>query len=460
MHSSAGDKKRPLQRLQSLKKGNQTPQIEGPAVHNPKAETNGVKSSRGSNLDESRTEVVQGGDASGHLVNGGREIVEISSGGDEESDIDSSDPSEGDNGDNVSIPTSGKDVQMIEERSPEEAAADISQAEEPEEPSFGEMVQANATYPIDVEASFVNTLGDSQSLLPSNPSRVLPTPSATSLGTVLTQSLKTNDINLLESCLHVTDLRTIRSTIERLNSSLAGSLLQKLAERLHRRPGRAGSLMVWVQWTLVSHGGYLAGQPELMKKLSSLHRVIKDRANGLQPLLSLKGKLDMLEAQMQLRKSMQASAQSTNFDDEDDEEGVIYVEGEEEEDSEEEPDRLALENHNNFPQKRAGKSGHLEDYESDARNGSGDDDDAMPTTAHGVVADSEDEAGSDDEDEDVIDDEADETDDDSSGGSSMDDVDHDDVDPVEDDQESDDGAPPPKRPARTRQSGSLYSKQR
>src|SRR5436305_8171617 len=101
---------------------------------------------------------------------------------------------------------------------------------------------------------------------------------------------------------------------------------------MHKRPGRAGSLMVWVQWTLVAHGGYLATQPDLMKKLTTLKRVIDDRARGLQPLLSLKGKLDMLEAQMQLRRSMQSSGMGP--DEEDDEEGVIYVEGQEDEGSE------------------------------------------------------------------------------------------------------------------------------
>jgi len=93
-------------------------------------------------------------------------------------------------------------------------------------------------------------------------------------------------------------------------------------------------LMVWVQWAIVSHGGYLAGQPEVMLHMGSLIRVIKERANGLQPLLQLKGKLDMLSAQLELRRSVQARLAKDQEQEE--EEAVIYVEGQDESSSDEE----------------------------------------------------------------------------------------------------------------------------
>ncbi|KAK8086820.1 U3 small nucleolar RNA-associated protein 6 [Apiospora phragmitis] len=140
------------------------------------------------------------------------------------------------------------------------------------------------------------------------------------------QALRTDDADLLESCLRATDANTIRSTVQRLDSSLAGVLLTKLASRMHRRPGRAGTLLIWVQWTLVTHGGALATQPNLTKKLGELHRVMEERTRGLSSLLSLKGKLDLLVQQMKLRQMMQYS----NEDEEDEkEQGVVYVEGEE-----------------------------------------------------------------------------------------------------------------------------------
>jgi U3 small nucleolar RNA-associated protein 5 len=171
--------------------------------------------------------------------------------------------------------------------------------------------------------------------------------------------------------------------------------------------------MVWVQWTLVTHGGYLATQKDLIKKLAELNRVIDERAKGLQSLLSLKGKLDMLEAQIELRKSMQNQRRRIDEDEED--EGVIYVEGQESDDETMlKPQRLAA-------------NGDLEDM-SDGSEISED----MPTT-NGVIADSEDSSENE-----LIDDEAEETDDDSAD---EDEVDHDD----EDSEEESDEEPPPSK---------------
>jgi U3 small nucleolar RNA-associated protein 5 len=213
------------------------------------------------------------------------------------------------------------DTEMTSPDAALEDGADSDQ--EPATLTFGDLVRANET--IDVPAA----LSGQQPSALATPSKVIAPPSLASLGTVLSQALRTDDADLLESCLHTTDSATVRNTIQRLDSSLAGSLLTKLASRMHRRPGRAGSLMTWVQWTLVAHGGALATQPGLVKKLSELNRVLEERSRGLNSLLSLKGKLDMLEAQMQLRRSMQHHADSDDEDDADADEGVIYVEGEE-----------------------------------------------------------------------------------------------------------------------------------
>ncbi|KAI1210765.1 NUC189-domain-containing protein [Annulohypoxylon truncatum] len=199
-------------------------------------------------------------------------------------------------------------------------ATDGESDQESTQPTFGELARAHDT--IDVPAA----ISTQSPTLPA-PGRALAPPSLSSLGTVLSQALRTDDADLLESCLHTNDLTTIRNTIQRLDSTLAGTLLIKLASRMHRRPGRAGSLMTWVQWTLVAHGGALATQPGLAKKLGELHRVLEERSRGLNSLLALKGKLDLLEAQMELRRGLQRNVDSD--DDNDDEEGIVYVEGEE-----------------------------------------------------------------------------------------------------------------------------------
>ncbi|KAG6119317.1 hypothetical protein E4U14_005522 [Claviceps sp. LM454 group G7] len=199
-------------------------------------------------------------------------------------------------------------------------------------PSFGELLRGNDA--IDVPALLQQSSHSGNLATPSARTVITP-PSHQSLTTVLTQALKTDDTELLESCLHTTDLPTIRNTIERIDSSLAGNLLNKLAARLHRRPGRAGNLMTWVQWTLISHGGSLASQPKVVHSLNGLQKVLAERAKGLNSLLALKGKLDLLESQMDLRRKMQRSSgllrqgeASDEDEDEDDDDDIIWVEGE------------------------------------------------------------------------------------------------------------------------------------
>lgn len=429
---------------------------------------NGVKDVGKSHVDDSHTVVANGGDV--QMGTDPFSAIDVSSAEDE------SEPSEEEAGEEDEPLQAGpmsqltsqedEDIEMQDSEDQNAVAAkdqdEAEEAQEETEPTFGEIIRAKAQQAIDVQASFPP---QNQQVIATTDERNLQLPSGMSLGTVLTQSLRTNDVNLLESCFHVRDLRTVRATIERIDSSLATTLLQKLAERLHSRPGRAGSLMVWIQWTLVAHGGYLASQPEVMKKLTSLHRVVAERANSLQSLLSLKGKLDMLEAQMNLRKSMQARSRVANALDEDDEEGVIYVEGQEESDSDD-----GAENAMQLSQttsKEAIKTAAAEsaseaaesDVEVDDSEGV-DDEDEMPTTTNGVIADSEDE-GSESDDEGLIDDEAVSTDEDSDDDVSADEVNHNDVSSIDSEASSEpEDVPPAKRLAKARLANGLGKKPR
>jgi U3 small nucleolar RNA-associated protein 5 len=273
--------------------------------------TNGVKDTRADRVDESKAQIEQ------HEAEA-PDVVEISSG--EESSAYSGSDDEAEDDKPATNGTHDADDAVM-------ADADEDMEDGAEGQSFGDMLQAAHPETIDVQSAFADREEGTQALVPMNQDRSLALPTATSLGTVLTQALRTNDRDLLETCFQMTDLPSIRSTIQRLQSPLVASLLQRLAERLHKRPGRAGNLMVWVQWSLVSHGGYLASQPDVLKKLKTLSRVIKERANGLQSLVTLKGKLDMLNAQIELRKSVQETRDG-RFDDGDNvDDHVIYVEG-------------------------------------------------------------------------------------------------------------------------------------
>jgi U3 small nucleolar RNA-associated protein 5 len=362
------------------------------------------------NLNESKTMVSSGGSAVKPDIKGSNPVVVISSdSSEEEGESEDSDGAEEQDGAEIGE----DDVQMEDAGEGNNNPDDEGEEQEGAEPSFGDLVRASE--PIDVAGAFSNA--DARALAYSQGKQIQP-PSGASLGTVLSQALNTNDVALLESCLHTTDADTIRATIQRLDSPLAGTLLQRLAERLHRKPGRAGSLMVWVQWTLVTHGGYLATQPDLIKKLAQLNKVIDERAKGLQCLLSLKGKLDMLEAQIELRRRMQRHQN----EDEDHDDGVIYVEGQESEEDVSKPQKLAT-------------NGHLEDG-SDSEVS-----EDVPMTT-GPIEDSEEEEDESSDEDGFLDDEAEETDADSDDG---DEVDHEDQDSEGDEEESDDAQAPPSK---------------
>jgi len=312
-------------------------------------------------------------------------------------------------------------------------------------PSFGDLLQAAHPETIDVQATFT-ARDQEKALVPADNARNLQAPSATSLGTVLTQALRTNDKELLESCLQTKDMASIRSTIQRLQSPLVATLLQRLAERLHKRPGRAGPLMIWVQWSLVAHGGYLASQPQVTKQLKALHQVVRERANSLHSLMSLKGKLDMLSAQIELRRSMQAQ-RSAQYESDDDEARVVYVEGEEDESSEEVSDDEEAAPRQQSKRKPARKAREIDVGAVESEDEERDEDVAM---MNGIDEEGDETDEGEDEDGEgmgLIDDEAEVTSDDENDSTEEDES----ADELEDDEDEDaseseeEAAPPAKR---------------
>ncbi|KAG9256624.1 Dip2/Utp12 family-domain-containing protein [Emericellopsis atlantica] len=342
-----------------------------------------------------------------------QEMIEISSDADSDDDEDMSDV-EGEeqhktaqsNGKRATPKVNGNKSNDLP--TPDAEERDESEDEEATSPSFGELLRSNADG-IDVTAMLhANTTGAAAA---QRSRTAIAPPSHQSLTTVLTQALRTDDTDLLESCLHTTDLNTIRNTIENIDSTLAGTLLTRLAARLHRRPGRAGTLMTWVQWTLIAHGGALASQPKVINDLSGLQKVLAERSKGLNSLLALKGKLDLLEGQMNMRRKMQRTGAIREDDSDDEDENVVWVEGE--------------------TREKDAANGIAA-----GRKGLGEEDEDDEPVLNGVMGDSSDEE----------DDEVEEDDEDEEGEESLgeDEVDHDDVDEsMGEDEDSDVEAAPP-----------------
>jgi U3 small nucleolar RNA-associated protein 5 len=317
---------------------------------------NGVPDKRTTRVDESKAVVAPEGTADP------AQVIDISSAEDESSEYES----DVENKTKTQANGKPKEQQAIADAEDVDMMDGAAEdAAEQEEPSFGDMLSARHPEPIDVQSAFPQD--EQHAIVPSSGKQVLAAPTGTSLSTVLTQALRTNDKDMLETCFQMADQQSIRMTIQRLQSHLVGPLMQRLAERIHRRPGRTGHLMTWIQWSLVAHGGYLVTQPEIMGKLRSLNQVLRERAQGLQPLLQLKGKLDMLGAQLELRRQTLATSARAQ-DDEDDEVGVLYIEGRDDDDEGSEAELAALER----PSKRKNQA-HGEEYHTASESDASDD---------------------------------------------------------------------------------------
>jgi U3 small nucleolar RNA-associated protein 5 len=162
-------------------------------------------------------------------------------------------------------------------------------------------------------------------------------PTMGSLSTVLTQAIKSDDDDLLESCLLFRDEEGIKSTVQRLNSNLAVLLLERLAAKMTAQPSRGRQFNAWIKWVMVAHGGYLVTVPKLLVTVSRLHKALNTRVNTLDRLLALEGRLEMLEAQMELRNA----SHGANDDDEESDSEVEFVEGEEDIDEDDEEDDMS-----------------------------------------------------------------------------------------------------------------------
>ncbi|PHH76944.1 hypothetical protein CDD82_3745 [Ophiocordyceps australis] len=338
-------------------------------------------------IDESRTDV-----SGSALPQSSRaETIEISSdSSDEESFSDREEAAEVQhiNGQDTSPPAAAVESRVNGDGITHDSPAAQESDDERAEPSFGELLRDSQA--IDVTAMLPQSSTAIKAA--SQPQANLKNLSHQSLTTVLSQALRTDDVELLESCFRVTQTSVVRSTIERIDSTLAGVLLTKLAARLHSRPGRAGILLTWVQWTLIAHGGALASQTQVQQALKNLQKVLNERVKGLNSLLSLKGKLELLEGQMDLRRKMQRnSGLLLDDEDQDDDEHVIWVEGQDDVANDDGKLRNGIMNRR---KRGAGDSGDSDDQEVLATNGfvgdSDEEGDSASAGDDGVEDDSED----------------------------------------------------------------------
>ncbi|KAG0178759.1 WD repeat-containing protein 43 [Apophysomyces sp. BC1034] len=169
-------------------------------------------------------------------------------------------------------------------------------------------------------------------------------PSAGSLQQVLMQALHSNDMQLLEACLQHNKPEVINSTVKRLPTTCVIPLLLQLVTRFQEKPGRALDMLTWVRSILYIHSTYLMTVPDLVGKLSNFYQALDGRHAVFPKLLSLRGRLEMVQTQIQTRSTQTVketegvSALNVYIEQDSDDEAAA------EDHSDEEDDMMDLEN--------------------------------------------------------------------------------------------------------------------
>ncbi|KAJ3222489.1 WD repeat-containing protein 43 [Clydaea vesicula] len=148
-------------------------------------------------------------------------------------------------------------------------------------------------------------------------------PTATSLNSILSQAIHSNDKLLLEKCLGVRDTKVIFTTVARLSPHQAVPLLELVLNRLQNKPSRAKTLVEWVRAVFLAHASYLMSNTALVDRLSVLYSTLDARIVTHQKLCKLSGRLDLIASGIERR----TKTATETFEDEG---ALIYNESEEE----------------------------------------------------------------------------------------------------------------------------------
>ncbi|KZP00727.1 NUC189-domain-containing protein [Calocera viscosa TUFC12733] len=251
---------------------------------------------------------------------------------------------------------------------------------------------------------------------PNASSKLLPIPS-TSLSRILAQSLHSQDLILLESCLQHRSPALVRASVQRLPQSLALPLLDACVERLSKggRTGgkgggaaanteRAETLVEWVRAVLLCHTAYLLTVPDVVTRLAGLYSILNARLALHPRLLTLSGRLDLVLGQLEMRDSIPLAPHALPTKGEKGKgkkgKGRKYVEGESEEE-----DGAGVE-----VERGEGEEGSVEDVELGASEEEEEDEDEDEEEGEDVLMDDVDEELEGDEDEDEEEEDEDEED--------------------------------------------------
>lgn len=146
---------------------------------------------------------------------------------------------------------------------------------------------------------------------------------------VIEKNLK-DPSKLLTILVSNSDLNKIKFTSTELTPEIAVELFRILKERVESNPSESAVFNNWIKWLLMAHSGPISHVMNLKSLKGAYSKSLKQLPN----LLSLQGRLEMLQSQLQLRNQIASNeVLDTNTRDpvERAEESIVYVNGENDE---------------------------------------------------------------------------------------------------------------------------------
>ncbi|KAH6926359.1 hypothetical protein HPB50_017539 [Hyalomma asiaticum] len=199
-------------------------------------------------------------------------------------------------------------------------------------------------------------------------------PRADNLSQLLLQGLQSEDPRLLNSVLQRTDETLLRNTVRRLPLSSVLSLLKELQQRMHSRGAGVYPYMKWTKTVISTHTSYLMTCKEANTLLSPLMELLEARTEMFEKVCRLRGKLDLIMAQVATRhEDMELPTEPLCVVNDDSSDDDIDQDGEGSEDEKEEGNIWELSDGDERSESEADENSDMEDGEADSAEGSVED---------------------------------------------------------------------------------------
>lgn len=129
-----------------------------------------------------------------------------------------------------------------------------------------------------------------------------------------------NKEKIVELCSQNDNENNIKQSLKLFSTDLENSQLIKnffdvVSKEVSQHPTRTKPLSIWLKWSLLTHGGYIANQADQKDNLKNLQKGLSNGMKLMPKLLSLQGRLNLLKSQMELRNRI-SSNESLEYDEE------------------------------------------------------------------------------------------------------------------------------------------------